>query len=372
MPVCPLTLRPPSQVITNAQINQPQRASTKEPPVDLLGHALHDQLLSSGLSSTSGFKSFAHTQVDTPKPNGHESLPQLPDSEARVTSDFTVVGAATLKKREDTASEPAAASSDKTIQWEHRKLLPSDLRPGAQYRHINKETARDRKARRLVWITKEIEKVEGYTGEKVGGFRYDGDDIIICLSKTVYYARRRLVQARKVPPNTQPLGSSQFRTSNAPSPPRSLKLTRTTQPSGTQENPPEDPHSRAPINIRSGTFAGGTSTIAADVPIPPSDSMVVKHASPPSEPSGPTHVLDQAPTLNESTIRDSESITQARGLGFLERQVHGCGSIITEHLLDLIKITRNLSYLQLFDSDRNALSLAYTPNATFCLTEESM
>ena len=338
MPVCPLTFRPLSHGFSGAQIHQPQRAPSKQPHVDLLGHALHDQLVSSRLSSTSVLKSSVHTQADTPRKNGHKSLPLIPDDDARMVSDFTIVGAATRKGPESSGVERAAeAASDDTIQWDHRKLLPPDLRPSTQYRYASRECSRDRKARRIVWIAKEIEKVEGYTGEKVGGFRYDGDDIIIQLSKAVYYARRRKEHANEKPASLPQMAHRHPRTSHAP--PTAPKATRTISPPpiASRETYTGDPilsRSRTSVSLGSGTTACGTSTDAADFPAPALNSQVTKNVSLPSEGSASASVLDRTSTLVVSTNRDSEAVTQTRGLGFLERQVHGSGVVIAERLFD--------------------------------------
>jgi hypothetical protein len=357
----PLTLRPPSPVIPGEPITQdpePQEFPSEKPLLDPLGHALRDQTVSAYLSSTVTPKSSVHTHAAkdtghevsahlsstaTPKPSvpGHapketedEALPPTQGIPTGVMSDFVVVGAATHKASEGPGSEGVAEfTPDRTVPREHRKLLPIDLRPSTKFRS-NKEGAKSRSVRRLAWITKEIEKVEGYTGEKVGGFRYDGDDVIIQLRNAARYKRKQeMFLSSKPPQDRRKPGLS-----HTPSP-----RSNTTLIAGPSRNAFGNTHPKGPTlslsedsaNISRGTTAGGAIAASADVPDPDSSWQSTKNTPSSDKAAAPVlDVLAQKATLTDSAAINDCSFVQARGLGFLERRVYVCDVVITRCLLD--------------------------------------
>ncbi|KAF8521009.1 hypothetical protein JB92DRAFT_2892419 [Gautieria morchelliformis] len=354
VPVCPLTLKPINSVPPSAQALQPQHVPGKQAYADPLGHALRDQTISARVSNVLKPNAPVHTQTHVPKEKGREYAPPMPDDDPGVTSNFVVVGAATRKEPEGPSSERAAESAPDEVQWEHRKLLPPDLRPSTQFRRGSREAAKDRKSRRLAWITKEIEKVEGYTGEKVGSFKYDGDHVIIYLSKAVYYARRRDEQARDLPERPAQLDHGQAHDSHASSTVSRSEPTLIPSHSAkaSQKSRVKNPvplHPQISVKLGSSTASANASTTAANAQLPHSSSHMAPNALSSNEPtSSAAASRNRTSTVVESAVGNSEVAIQARGLGFLER------------------------YLQLFDSNRGALVLAYTPNATFAFTEETI
>ena len=360
MPVCPLTLKPPSPVarppspivvspnpvISSAPIHEPQNAPSIQPLADPLGHALRDQTVSSSLISVLSPRSCVPNVP--PEETGRKPLPPMEDVVSGVSPEFVVVGAATHKQSEGPGSERAAESApDHMVQWEHRKLLPPDLRPSTRFRYVNQESAKSRNIRRLAWITKEIEKVEGYTGEKVGGFRYDGDDVIIQLNRRLYYARQRHVQAAHTPARPSQLEHRQAHISDTHSPHLTSRRTRITVPSanGPKRFPSKSPpvsHFQGSINIAGDTTSTSATTAATHTSIPDSSSQLGKQSpSPTSATTSIKAVFGQKTTLVESATNHDSNVSQARGLGFLERQVVSC-DVIAKCLPEILCIEMNL------------------------------
>jgi hypothetical protein len=335
VPVCPLTLKPLNSVPPSAQAPQQQHVPDKHVHVDPLGHALRDQTISARESNVLKPNAPVHTQSHVPKEKGHEYAPPMPDDDPGITSNFVVVGAATRKEPEGPTSERAAESGpDDKVQWEHRKLLPPDLRPSVEFRFGGREAAKDRKLRRLTWITKEIEKVEGYTGEKVGGFKYDGDDVIISLNKAMYYARRRNEQAKHLPARPAQLDHGRARDSHVSS--TVSRSEPTPNPShsskASQESRVKNPVSlQSQVSVKSGsstTTTTNASTTAANAPLPHSSSHIAPNALSPNEATPSAAAFrNQTSTVVESAVRSSEVAIQTRGLGFLERQVLAFGAL---------------------------------------------
>ncbi|KAF8591300.1 hypothetical protein K439DRAFT_1627025 [Ramaria rubella] len=364
VPVCSRTLKPPSAP------PKPSSPSTRIPSLSLppdsgcdggntsepsqttqcasmdpLGHALRDQAVFSRLpdpaTSTPKIPVRSHTSAP-PNPRAHS--PTGPENMASGPSDFVVVGAALAKDHPVPRSlEVHEAVPEETVQREHRKLLPQDLRPSYQFQHGNlKESAKDRKLRRLNWIHNEIEKVEGYTGEKVAGFQYDGDDIII----HVVPKKKRNIDLPKFGPPKRSLKTPtlprQPRAEGRPEP-KSL-VSPDSKPLPPSSSTSLDTLVGSPVSPRLKDSASVCSSGAAHVAAAVSASYS-KAQSPDATSEGNTLTANAANSVLPGAF-ESLGMIQARGLGFLE------------------------SYLQLFDSNREALLSAFTYNATFSLSEE--
>lgn len=323
MPVCPVTLRPPNPVTpsdTGTQDIKPQQKNPDpKPRVDPLGHALRDQRTSAYLSSTAT----PQPSVQTTKDNGNEVLPPIQGIHTGTLSDFVVVGAATRKPSEGPGSEAVPEHTpDHTVQREHRKLLPLELRPSTRW-PSDKKSAKNRKLRRLAWITKEVEKVEAYTGEKVAGFRYDGDDVIIQLISRSSRAYRKRKQASHLASQPSQLDRAQPGISHTPSPRPNAKLVV-----GPSWNDSGECHARDPIrplsqdsvNTAPGMIGGEAITIAGGVTVADPSSHSIKTAATSNEATISTlGSPKQSTILNDGVIKDCRSAFQGRGLGFLER-----------------------------------------------------
>ncbi|GJJ14962.1 hypothetical protein Clacol_009232 [Clathrus columnatus] len=372
--------------------------------VDLLGHALRDQTVRQSLAA-----------IEPVVPPAIPNVTRLMNVDRSVTpleissdehSEYPVVGVAV--KNTTSRDDPAGGKSS---PQEYRRLIPLDLRIYQQSE--NKPGYRlhepvDRRRRRIEWIQKEIEKIEGYTGEKVIGYKYDRNVVVITL-KT---ARSKNTPVQTI--NSQPGRST-------PTAPKSSKKMsfkaskqdgRVTNNTSLQEpkpiithpppknsskqvlslQPPKDSESQPRIQSQTQTQTQPGRIIRplpprshAPPPRPPSPSHDTPVEIPSSLPvSGPssnvTSVMSKpppvvklpaelpsiasinggpnAPVLIPSSQQDIVSTTklsnpsdtrtvESRGLQFLER------------------------YLMLYDTDRKGLTSAFTPNATFSLRDDA-
>lgn len=319
VPVCPLMLKPPSvDVKLKGERSHPFTSETSaRSTIDPLGHALRGQTASAHSAVTIEPRVNFEANSRLTCANDAVSPSELKD-DSGPPSHFVIVGAALLKKNPRSPdTQPNSTPIDDMVQMEHRKLLPPDLRRSAtRFYRGGQGRLRDLKARRKAWIETEIEKVEGYTGERVAGFQYDGDDVIIKL-KSRQPARPSRVQPHPIK-HGQPCTSD----AHAPSPNRISALTS----ADTYVNPSENcngddcqfqfPDSR---NVGSGVRRDRMVEDPADVrPLDGNTMDVARRAD--ERPVFGADASDRMTTVAEPAAIDGVlGTTEARGLDFLVR-----------------------------------------------------
>ncbi|KAF8524272.1 hypothetical protein BU17DRAFT_84871 [Hysterangium stoloniferum] len=419
VPVDPYTLKPslPSSTTpASAPVELPPPPPPKDLPppavIDPLGHALRDQAVT------------VRQPLQHPAQSPEKSPPlsklkqpvfissQSPANPPTKSPNFVVVGAASLKEQARSGDDHSGTNQDAFVKLEHRRLLPAALRPSSHFHYENRARANERKDRRKEWIRKEIEKIEGYTGEKVRGFRYDGDDVIIEINRREFFKRRRRgceqvsndqasspeeqhriehdrielsaleKPQRQAPPpapklqpstavsshviepkSSKPVVNNEVRDaevhSNAdpvlvPTMPRvmrtSLVRVRDLPPSVTPSPPhfvekPLNHQVNMPEAISAQTLLASMKLHHDEVGSHPNDDNVTPKTRPKQAGTPKANGSRPAEVSQRTITAEGQRVTQSRGLGFLER------------------------YLCLFDSNRDALVSAFTPNATFSLTE---
>jgi hypothetical protein len=330
VPVCPVTLRPPPVEVESER--ERSHSSTPETSVgttlDPLGHALRDQTASARPPAPLAPRTT--TEHIRPPKGISDPLPlPVPEQDHNPTSDFIVVGAALLKKRPRTL-DPEPTSVDDTVQRQHRKLLPPDLRPGARTLPWSYQTFKDRKARRKAWIDKEIEKVEGYTGERVTGFQYDGDDVIIHINKRRHYGgdhqSSKPMKHHSIRP--PPVERRQHQTSHAHTSctnvAPALRPSTGVYASSSSDNRSGDARECQPeasADVGPDIADGGTIDDAANIRPPPSDLQRAVNIIPPAAEGPPPSEVDipdnMAALAEPTSIQGTLGATESRGLSFL-------------------------------------------------------
>lgn len=177
VPIDPVTLKPPNPTQDNNQVSTNSISTSGS---DLLGHALRDQDVILRQSSTYTEPAIQPGAPDVTRLMNVDRCTTLVEPPSEENAEFVTVGAA-IKSTPCHDDHPGPSSSPLK---EYRRLIPLDLRIYQQFGHKFKyrlQEPADRRRRRMEWIQKEIEKIEGYTGEKVVGYRYDRNDVIINL-----------------------------------------------------------------------------------------------------------------------------------------------------------------------------------------------